>query len=103
MGLERVALGQGLATPRLVGQQTFRHRGRRVDAVEVAMRPGSASVKTPGGRTDHELDSRGTGDGRCLLIQGVRIERRVAVPETAVVRVPRTRCFGAALEDTKIR
>lgn len=65
------------------------------------MRPRGARAEAPGGRADYEFYPRGTGDGRGLLIQGVWIERRVAVPETAVGRAPGTRWFGAVLEDIK--
>jgi len=65
------------------------------------VRPRGARAEASGRRADYEFYSRGTGDGRCLLIQGIRIEGRVAVPETAVGRAPRTRWFGATLEDTK--
>lgn len=83
MALERVALGQCLAASRqeLVGQQALRRRDRRVDAVEVATRPRDARAEASSGRADHELHPRGTDDGgRRLLIQRVRIKRRVAVP-----------------------
>lgn len=106
VALERVALGQGLAASRreLVGQQTLRHRDRRVDAVEVAMRPRGARAEAPGGRADHEFHPRGAGDGRRLLVQRVRIQGRVAVPQTVgLVRVPGARGVDAALEDTKRR
>jgi len=104
MALERVALGQSLTAPqrKFVSQQAFRYRSRRIDAVEVAMRPCGARTEASGGRADHELYPRGTSDGRRLLIQGVRIERRIAVPKAAAVRTPGTRWFAAALEDTKI-
>lgn len=64
MALERVALGEGLTASQreLVGQQTLRHRCRRIDAVEIARRPRGARAKAPGRRADHELYPRGTGD-----------------------------------------
>lgn len=67
------------------------------------MRPRGARAEAPGGRADYEFYSRGAGDGRRLLIQRIRIEGRVAVPETAVGRTPGTRWFRAALEDTKVQ
>lgn len=65
------------------------------------MRPRGVRAEAPGGRADYEFYSCGTGDGRRLLIQRIRIEGRVTVPETAVGRTPGTRWFRAALKDTK--
>lgn len=65
------------------------------------MRPGGVCTEASSRRADYKFHPRGTGDGRCFLIQGVRIQRRIAVSKAAVGRTPGTRWFGEALKDTK--
>ena len=101
MTLEGIAFGERFATTEreLVGQQAFRQHGRRIYAVEIAMGPDGTLPETSGRRTDDKFHFSRASHRRSLLIQGVRVQRRVAVPEATVRRAPRTRWFGAALKN----
>lgn len=59
------------------------------------MWPDRALTEASGRRTDDEFHSCSASDRRGLLIQGVRIQGGIAVPEAAVGRAPGTRWFGA--------
>lgn len=63
------------------------------------MRPDRALTEASGRRTDDEFHSCSASDRRGLLVQGVRIQGGVAVPEAAVGRAPWTRWFGATLKN----
>lgn len=97
MTLEGIAFGERFATAEreIVGQQAFWQHGRRIYAVEIAMRPDGTLPETSGRRTDDKFHFGRAGHRRSLLIQGVRVQRGIAVPEAAVRRAPRTRWFGA--------
>lgn len=101
MTLEGIAFGERFATAEreLVGQQAFWQHGRRIYAVEIAMRPDGTLPETSGRRTDDKFHFGRAGHRRSLLIQGVRVQRGIAVPEAAVRRAPRTRWFGATLKN----
>lgn len=63
------------------------------------MWPDRALTEASGRRTDDEFHSCSASDRRGLLIQGVRIQGGIAVPEAAVGRAPGTRWFGATLKN----
>lgn len=67
------------------------------------MWPDRALTEASGRRTDDEFHSCSAGDRRGLLVQGVRIQGGIAVPEAAVGRTPRTRWFGATLKNFENR
>lgn len=63
------------------------------------MWPDRALTEASGRRADDEFHSCSASDRRGLLVQGVRIQGGIAVPEAAVGRAPRTRWFGATLKN----